>query len=242
LRIALILAVIIFVITLAVRLPASMLLSHLPSEIVCEEPSGTVWSGSCAQVHSNGINLADVSWSVHPLALLTATVRADLSSADPNAGGSGSVELARNGDASITGLHFILPLLPAMQILPAGSSATLVLDLPSAKIHGEHLVALEGTIDLRQLHLSNPSADLGSYQLQFQPPGEDTVMLGQLHDLEGPLAVSGQLQLQPSGAYEINGTVLARNGASADLNQALQTFLGPADSQGQRAFSLAGTF
>ena len=66
-------------------------------------------------------------------------------------------------------------------------------------------------------------------------------MIGQLRDLSGPLAVRGQLRLQPSGAFEINGTVATRPNAGNEIDQALQVFLGPADTQGQRPFSMAGT-
>jgi hypothetical protein len=241
LRVALILAAILFVITLLVRLPASVLSSQLPSEVVCDEPSGTVWHGTCDQVRADGVSISGVSWTLHPLSLLSLTLNADLSSSDPNAGGSASVELHRNGDARISALHFSMPLTPALQLLPAGSTATLMLALPSARIQAQHLTAVEGVVTLQQFRLSNPAAELGSYEMQFAPAAGDGDMVGQFHDLNGPLVVSGQLRLQPSGAFEINGTVAARPNAGNDINQALQTFLGPADTQGQRPFSVAGT-
>jgi len=240
LRLALILAALIFVVTLLVRLPASLLLSHLPADIVCDDPSGTVWHGSCDQVHDDGISVAGVSWTLHPLSLLKLTLSADLSSVDANAGGSASVTLDRTGDATITALHATMPLTAASNTLPAGSSATLVLSLPLARIHDQHLVAVEGTIDLNQLHVANASSELGSFQMQFLPPDDNGLMKGQLHDLSGSLAVNGLMTLQPTGAYEINGSVATRPGAPQELEKTLQA-LGPADSQGQRAFSLAGT-
>jgi general secretion pathway protein N len=241
LRVALILAAIIFVITLLVRLPASVLLAHLPADVVCDEASGTVWHGTCAQLRAQGVTIPGVTWTVHPWSLLSLTLNVDLSSADPSAGGSAQVELARNGDARIYELHFSLPVTPEMQLLPAGSSATIVLTLPFARVHAERLVAAEGTVDLQRLRLTNPPAELGSYQMQFQPSTGASDMIGQFHDLNGPLAVSGQMRLQPSGAFEINGTVAPRANASHDINQALQMLLGPPDAQGQRPFSLAGT-
>jgi hypothetical protein len=52
--------------------------------------------------------------------------------------------------------------------------------------------------------------------------------------------VSGLLQLSPSGAYDLEGSVAPRPGASADLTQTLQ-LLGAPDAQGRRPFSLAGS-
>jgi general secretion pathway protein N len=191
-------------------------------------------------VRANGFAVAGLAWKLHPLALLSATLSADLSSADPGNGGSGSVSATRSGDVALTDLHVTLPLTAASNILPQGTTATLVLALPSARIHDSHLVSIAGTIELRQLHISNPAADLGSYELQIPLAGSGSAINGQLRDLEGPLAVNGQVTLQPSGAYEINGTVAPRAAPSDDVNKALQ-FLGPPDAEGRRTFSLAGT-
>jgi hypothetical protein len=192
-------------------------------------------------VRSEGLSIAGVAWNLHPIALLSLKLSADLSSADPDAGGSASIEATRNGDVSISALRATLPLAAGALFLPSGTSATLVLALPSASIHDEHLVAVVGTVDLQQLHIAKPASDLGSYELQFAPSSSDSIVGGQLRDLEGPLAVNGMLRLQPDGAYDIEGTVAARSSASDDLNKALQLFLGPADAQGQHTFSLAGT-
>jgi hypothetical protein len=240
LRTALVLAALVFIATLLVRLPAGVLVSHLPAGIACEEVSGTVWNGTCAQLSGDGLKVAGVSWHLHPLALLGLTLSVDLSSIDPAAGGSGSVVLTRSGDASITELHATLPLPPGAALLPAGASATLVLSLPSVTLHADHLTSIEGSIQAQHVHVSNPAADIGSYELQLQPPVSDSPIEGQLHDLDGPLQVNGQLRLQPSGEYEVNGTVTARANASEDLDKLLQ-YLGPADAQGARTFSLAGS-
>ena len=125
-------------------------------------------------------------------------------------------------------------------VVPAGTSGTLQLAIDSARIEGGHLVALQGKIDLQQLHIANPPADLGSFELQFAPPGQSAAMVGQLRDLNGPLSVIGVLQLTRSGNYELQGSVAPKPDASADLTQALQ-LLGPPDAQGRRGFSLAGT-
>lgn len=242
-RIALVLAAIVFIATLLVRLPASVLVSHLPADIACEDVSGTIWHGTCGQLSSDGLKVAGVSWRLHPLALLELAISADLSSIDPSAGGRGSLVLTRSGDASISDLHATLPLAAGSPLLPAGSSATLVLSLPSVTLHNAHIASIEGGVEIQHVHLSNPASELGSYALQFQPPASGSTgstMQGQLRDLEGPLQLSAQLYLQPTGDYEINGTVTPRDNANEDLSKVLQ-YLGPADAQGQRTFSLAGT-
>jgi hypothetical protein len=65
-------------------------------------------------------------------------------------------------------------------------------------------------------------------------------MVAQLHDLSGPLSVTGALQLSPAGSYQLDGSVTPKPGTSAELTQKLQ-MLGPPDAQGRHAFSIAGS-
>lgn len=238
-RTGIVLAVLIFLITLAVKLPASLLMRYLPSDVTCEDPGGTVWQGSCGRLRSDDFAITGLSWTLHPQALLHAVLSADLSSADPGNGGHASIEATRNGDLSITDLRAVLPLGANSTLVPRGTTATISLALASMKIHKSYPVSIAGTIDLQQLHIANPPADLGSYELQF-PATESATMTGQLRDLDAPLAVNGQVVLQPTGAYEINGTLSPRAALSDELNKALQV-LGPEDAAGRRQFSLAGS-
>jgi hypothetical protein len=240
LRAALILAAIVFLITLLVRLPARALLPLLPADVSCALPAGTVWNGSCEQLHIGTVGVSSLSWALHPLALLSLKIAADLDSRDPAANGQARVELSPNGHLEISGLSANVALPGNWALVPAGTSGTLQLAIDAARIQDGHLVALAGKIDLQSIHLENPAADLGSFELLFAPANADAPMVGQLRDLNGPLAVSGLLQLSRSGAYDLEGSVAPRPGASADLAQALQ-LLGPPDAQGQRAFSLAGS-
>jgi general secretion pathway protein N len=240
LRAALILAAIAFLITLLMRLPARMLLPLLPPEVSCAAPTGTVWSGACGQLRVGEVAVSGLSWTVHPGALLRLQLAADLASADPDAHGQGHVELARNGNLAIAALAATVALPGDAAVVPAGISGSMQLAIDSARIEGRHLVAMQGRIDLRQIHIDNPQADLGSFELQFVPPTRPAVMLAQLRDLNGPLSVTGVLQLLPTGSYQLDGSVAARPGTSAELTQKLQ-MLGPPDTQGRQAFSIAGS-
>jgi hypothetical protein len=241
LRTALILAALLFLLTLLARLPARTLVALLPPEVACEAPEGTVWHGSCAQLRGAGIAIGDISWTLHPWSLVTLALRVDLSSADPNAPGSGSVTARRQGNMSIQHLNATVPLPTGNTLLPPGTSAIVTLALSEVEIRDSHLALADGTVEVHQLHILNPPSDLGSYQLRLAPDAARTGVAGELHDLDGPLAVSGKLRLQSGGAYEINGSVAARATANGELSGALDTFLGPADAQGQHAFSITGT-
>jgi hypothetical protein len=232
--------VVVFLITLLVRLPARALLMLLPSDVTCAEPGGTIWSGSCGELRAGAFAASGLTWTLHPAALLRLHAAADLASPDPRASGQAQVELALNGDVAITALQADLAIPVGVGIFPAGSSGRVQLAVDSARIEGGHLVALQGKVELQQLHIANPPADLGSFELRFAPPGQGTAMVGELRDLNGPLSVVGILQLTRTGGYDLEGSVAPRAGASDDLTQVLQ-LLGPPDAQNRRAFSLAGS-
>ncbi len=240
LRSAVVLSVLIFAVTVLVRLPARWLAGLLPPPVQCEQPSGTLWNGACGELRAGTYGLRDVSWRVHPAALLRMRLAADLNSQDPAARGHGGVEVARSGEVAIRDLVASLPVQSSPGMLPVLVRGQLELALPAARIVGGRLAALRGRINVQQLQVISPPAELGGYELQFAPQPEGAPMLGELRDLNGPLSVNGRLRLTSSGAYELDGTVAARAQASADLIQALQ-LLGPPDAQGRRQFSLAGT-
>jgi general secretion pathway protein N len=240
LRAALILVVVVFLATVLLRLPARVLLSMLPADVACASPAGTIWSGSCEQLRVGAVAVSGLSWTLHRAALLRLRLGADLASEDPAARGHAQVELAPNGDVAITALAATVAMPGGAGLVPAGTSGTMQLAIDSARLQGGHLVAVQGRIELQQLRIENPAADLGSFELQFAPPNQNAPIVGQLRDLNGPLSVIGVLQLSPTGSYELQGSVASRPEASADLTQVLQ-LLGPLDAQGRRAFSLAGT-
>jgi len=247
LRAALILLGVAFLATVLVRLPAQAALWALPPDVACESPSGTIWNGTCGELHVDAVVLQGVSWQLHPAALLHLRLAADIASADAAASGHAQVEIARGGQISIAALAAQIALPGHLGLVGPGTSGTLQLDVDSARIAAGHLVALQGRSVLQQLRIANPPADLGSYELLFAPPvaaaqlpGAAVAMLGQLRDVNGPLSVTGVLRLSPDGSYELGGSVAPKPEAGADLAQVLQ-LLGPPDPQGRRTFSIAGT-
>jgi type II secretion system (T2SS) protein N len=235
LRLALSLAILVFLGTLLARFPAKAAAGLLPSSVVCEQPQGTLWRGSCTHLQTRSLTLGDVSWTLHPGALLRATLSADVSSADPRLSGQGRVELARGGIVTARALQVRLPLRGGLSQIPPGFDGTIEAEVASVRLNYGMLDALVGTVRALQLH-SDLLGELGSFELRFP---EDGSMLGQLRDLSGPIALQGQVQLTRQNGYAASGTLQARPGASQQLAQALQ-LIGPPDSEGRQSFSLAG--
>ncbi len=235
LRLALSLALLVFLGTLLARFPAKAAARWLPSTVVCEQPQGTVWRGSCTHLQTPSLTLADVTWTLHPAALLHATLLADVSSADPRLSGQGQVELEHGGTVTARALQVRLPLRGGLSQIPPGFDGTIEADVASVRLNSGMLDELVGTVRALQLR-SDLFGELGSFELRFP---EDGSMLGQLRDLSGPLALQGQVQLTRQNAYTASGTLQSRPSASQQLTQAMQ-LIGPPDSEGRRTFSLAG--
>jgi len=240
-KFAIVLVVAIFLITVLVRMPAGVLSALLPRELHCQEPTGTVWQGACAELRSGQLTLADLHWRLHPLALLRAQLRLELQSGDAHAAGHGTVTLHLNGDLEIESLSALLPLRGGFTPLPADWDGGLELAIAHASLASHHLASIEGTLTARQLRSEHPAADLGSFELRFPPATAGAASIGALRDIGGPLALQGVVQLAQGGAYEINGTVAARQASDGELQQLLQ-LLGPADAQGRHEFSLSGSY
>lgn len=239
-RSALLLAILVFVVTLLARLPATALMPLLPAGVSCQMPGGTIWHGSCAQLRDGNLSLSGFSWKLHPAGLLRLRLSAELSSDDPRAAGHTHVQITRDGQIQLQGLSAQLPLQGGLALFPRGLAGTVQIAVDGARVQHEQLLALQGSIRVLQLRSEDQSADLGSFELVFPPAPEGAPIEGQLHDLGGPLSVTGQLRLMRAGGYDLSGSVAARDQASPELLQALQ-LLGPPDGQGRRTFSLAGS-
>jgi hypothetical protein len=182
-----------------------------------------------------------VSWTVHPAALLTLHLSADVASDDPRAVVRAAVMLSSGARMQLRNVSAQLPLQGGLPgVFPSGLSGQVQIAIDSATLDHNQLVALQGAVRVLQLRSENQSADLGSFELLFPAVADGEPIDGQLRDLGGPLAVSGELRLMRAGGYDLSGYVAARPQASGDVVQALQ-LLGPPDAQGRRMFSLAGS-
>jgi hypothetical protein len=233
------LVVLLFVATLLVRLPASVLLSQLPAGVQCAGVSGTLWSGNCAQLRTQGVTLADVHWVLHPGSLLSLQPQLDVESRDPHVPGRGHLELARSGAIEAQAVTLTVAL-PAPPPLPSGWSGSVQAQLDEVRAHGQQLLALRGRILADGLRQLDPPLNFGNFELIF--PGTESAppLHGSLRDRGGPLALEAVVTVSADGAYEIVGTVAARAGTDPQLGQVLALF-GAADAQGRHSFSLGGS-
>jgi hypothetical protein len=240
-RIALLIALM-FAVTLLVRFPARWVATMLPNGIECHEATGTIWNGECAQLRAAGTGLSRVGWRLLPAQLLRGTLAADIRSNDPRANGSLQLRVGSGGRLELRNVNARLQLagglIPALRDQWRGQ---VELALSRVELRALQPRALAGTARVMDLRQSSPPLELGSYELAFaEGAADNTDIVGALRDLQGPVGVAGSLRLRTTGEYEVDGTVVARPTASAELQRLIE-FLGPVDAQGARPFSLAGT-
>jgi general secretion pathway protein N len=238
---AILLVVLLFVATLLIRLPAAVLPPLLPPGIECAGPEGTLWTGSCAELRAQGVTVNGVGWHLHPLSLLRLTPQLDVTSADPRLTGSAQVQASRDGRLDLSGVKLTVDLRSAPAPLPMGWSGSVQAQLDSLQLRGQQLLSLRGRITAAGLVQLDPHIPLGDFELVFRGTESAPPLHGQLRDTgNGPLAIAAGVTLSAAGGYDIAGTVSARSGADPQLTQVLELF-GPADAQGRRSFSLAGS-
>lgn len=237
------LAAVLFALTVLVRAPARWLLAAAPRSMDCQLPSGSMWHGECARLQAPGLTLNVVSWKLHPWSLWRGQLSLEVRSADARAPGSATVAVGLGGRLALQDLHADLPVDSGfLPLFPAGWSGQLQLALERVQFTAGRLADIRGTVTARSLAQQHPAMPFGSYELRFDGAARaDDAIAGELRDLGGPLAVSGTLIIRHGSEYELAGLAATRPEATAELVRAVE-FLGAADNQGRRAYSLAGSY
>ena len=235
------LAAITFVVIVIARMPAAWVIPTHRGQASCASIDGSLWSGSCAGLAVSGTSFGDVSWELHPLKLFVGRLAAHVTLAHGPAVGSGDLELGFGRHITARNLVADLPLDPRLiPAVPASLSGRAHLNLEFAEVRRGIITQLKGRIEARDLEdSSGTNTPLGSYAVTF--PGGSGDPIGQLRDLEGPLALEGTLHLTPQPGFELEGLIAPRSGAPPELINNLR-FLGSPDASGRRPFSLSGTF
>lgn len=236
-----------FALTLFTRVPARWIAPRLPAGILCTEPAGTVWSGSCARLEANGTVLGPARWLLRPSRLLTGRVAATLQLAPPESSLQGEFAWRLPGGAlegrDVRGTLVLQPggVLPGV---PPDLEGRVDFALKEVAWHKRAVAALRGVIEVRDLQQRSVEGrlPLGSYRLRFaDPPDASGQWVGAIEDTGGPLDVKGRLALTPAPGYLLTGTVALRPGAPEGLSRQI-AFLGSPDAEGRRPFAQEASF
>ena len=235
------LAAIVFAAIVIARMPAAWIIPAGRPQGSCASVDGSLWSGTCAGLNVRGTPVGDLSWELHPLRLAAGRLAAHVTVTQGAANATADVELGLGQRLSARHVLADFPLDPKLVPgLPPALHGHAHLDLALLEIQHGIITQLQGRIEAHDLQeRSGANTSLGSYVVTFPAGSGDPI--GQIRDLEGPLALEGTLHLTRQPGFELEGLIAARQGAPAELINNLR-FLGSPDASGRRTFSLSGTF
>lgn len=240
-------ALLAFVAVLLLRFPLKWATPLLPSQVQCAQPSGSVWSGRCGALTVNGpagaLPLGAIRWQLRTGALFRAHLAGTARFEGPQLLGGVQFDAGAGGDLDVQNLDATAPLDRRLfSMVPANWTGRLNLRFPQVSIHDRHLVAAQGAIEAHDIVAQGPRPDaFGSYSLAFTGPPQGGVHRGTLRDLEGPVEVTGTLDVKEDLSWMLDALVKARANATPELQRLLE-YLGPPDAQGRRRFGAEGTF
>jgi general secretion pathway protein N len=229
----------VFIAIVLARLPVQWLIPK-NAPFSCATLEGTLWSGTCGGLNAVGQPLGELSWELHPLALLRARLGAQLTLVHPAGRASAEAEFGPGGLVQARNLRADFTLDPRlMPALPGQLHGSAHADLELLALKDGALRELKGTLEARNLEeRSGDLTPLGSFAVRF--PGGPGEPVGQVHDLGGPLSLEGTLRL-PRGGYELEALVAARPEAPPALQNNLR-ILGTPDERGRRQLTVSGEF
>ena len=237
-----ILAILAFAIILLVRLPASWLEGFLPPDIACTEVSGSAWDGSCSGLAYHGAPVGNLTWELHPAALLRGKLAAFVDLARGDDFIRGDIEVGRGGTYVAHDLQAQTPLdPPPLPELSSGYSGNVSVNLASLQVEKNIVVALEGQIETTSLYSKRDRMAIGGYSVTFPKAPAGAEPVGQVTSLDAPVDFQGTLKLTRAPGWVVDGKVRVKPDTPPELAKQLE-YLGRPDADGTRPLSLEGTF
>ena len=228
-----------------IQFPATQLVGlmsqHIPG-LTAREARGTAINGSAQGLRVGNTELPAVSWRWHPTALLMGRLAYRLEATEPGLDLHAVASINPMRRLLITDLRGKTTLSRAIALVsraPLLLEGELELAVDELRLSSTGApTALEGTVRLRDAYTSVGRAiALGDFEAILTT--EAPTIVGNVKDLQGPLALTGNLTLAPDGRYRFTGTLGVRDNNNRDLRQAL-AFLGRPDADGTWLLDFSG--
>jgi hypothetical protein len=232
----------VFLVVLALYLPASWLASRLPPQLHCTDLGGSIWHGECLGLRLQGAALGDATWNLAPGSALTGRLTGDVDVRGSAINGRAEVDTSFAGVGELRNVNLRLVLDPALlPQLPRDQRGTVTADLKSLQIaSGGVPRALQGTLELHDLRqVGAQPLELGSYRVTFD--GGASPLTGKLHDLGGPFMVDGTVKLSAPNGYLVQGYITGRSADAERLVREITLGAAP-DASGRSTFSIEGSY
>ena len=235
----------VFLVVLALYLPASWFAAALPPQLRCTELGGSIWNGECLGLRYQNSALGDATWNFAIGAALRGRLTGDAEIRGNAVNGRADLDTSFAGVGELRNVNLRVVLDPALlPQVPRDQRGMVSADLKRlALAPGGAPRAIEGTIELRELRqVGAQPLDLGAYQVTFDGNAPaDGALLGKLRDLGGPFIVDGTVKLTPPNTYVVQGYITGRT-ADAERTVREITLGATPDASGRSTFSFEGSY
>jgi hypothetical protein len=234
----------VFLVVLALYLPAAWFASALPPQARCADLGGSVWHGECLGLAVNNSKIGDATWNFAPGGALGGKLRGDVNIHGPALTAQADIETTFRGVGELRNVVVRFALDPALSPqLPADKRGNLSADLKQVVIGEAGAIRrIEGALELLDLRqIGARPLELGSYRLTFdgatQPDGS---VAGKLRDIGGPFAVEATATLTPPNTVVVVGYITGRTAQAESLVREITA--GAPDASGRSEFRFENSF
>ena len=217
-----------YLILLLATLPARTVFSWFTNnDIRAAGVEGSIWRGSAATLTIGHTDFSPVTWRFTPSSLLVLKLGFMVEALQPDGFVWTRVEVSPLGAIALRDLQAALPVEPFSRTLRIGGlGGELDAHMTEVVLRTGWPRRLDGKVQIKRLRLNIPQTEqLGNYVLTFSDQRDDP-LVGEIRDMDGPLALEGTLTLTRDRSYLIEGLITPRPSASTQLGNALQ-FIGP---------------
>ena len=192
-------ALLLIVVLLVTTVPARVVSRWLPTQVVLEGFSGTVWNGAVARARlrlpQGDFMLGRVEWVLDPLSLLRLEPALLLDAHWGVQQFNGEVTLRGLDTVVLDSVSARIDTSVARKFIPLYIGGSLVADISALKIDRGQLSAIQGRLSWQNAAWTARSGDvaLGTYVLDIS--GEAGNIQGEIVTLSGPLTMTGELAL-----------------------------------------------
>jgi Type II secretion system (T2SS), protein N len=213
---------------IAAALPASIVSHFLPPTIHAEDFSGSVWHGSAGKITVNTRDAGALEWRLHPAALLTMDLAAELHWVKVSFVIDGAVDIDRHGFSA----HDIRGGGPIENLRDFGMAADWrgIADINLSELKGDFAALKAAVGDIQVGSLTSPQmaggANLGGFDLRLADGAvaADGDVTAELHDTGGPLEVRATIHYAAKERTGVlMGTLKERPQAPQALLEQLQS-------------------
>tara|TARA_R110002126_G_scaffold110116_5_gene247179 strand:- start:461 stop:1219 length:759 start_codon:yes stop_codon:yes gene_type:complete len=233
----LLLAVMVFLLTLLGNLPASLVWRQvapsLPAQVKLQGITGSLWQGQVANMQVEGVDQGALRWDWRPSGLFKGQLALDLDWRPRNSQVSATLRLGFGSLVleQVTG-RLDARSMAAVNKAPFILTGDWLLDIPELKLEDfERVVQAHGRIAWQGAGGGLPEP-LGLGNLAAQLSSEnDWLMMTLSSDQSGPLGLTGTAKWRPAQALQLDTRLQARAHAEAGLAEGLK-LLGRPDADG----------